>query len=84
MKYDNVNPIEKLHEGEIYFFLRAQDKLAPKAVQAYAHELIKASDMEEDPHRRNDLYKQAIECMSMAARMLDWQLDHKDLVKLPD
>ena len=32
-KYTGKNPLEKLHDGEPYFFLRAQDRLAPDAVR---------------------------------------------------
>jgi hypothetical protein len=35
-KYDGTNPLEKLHEGEPYFLIRAQDVYAPAAVQSYA------------------------------------------------
>ena len=35
MKYDS-NPLEKLHPGEPFFFIRAQDVFSPAAVQAYA------------------------------------------------
>ena len=35
-KYDGINPLEKLHPGEPYFLIRAQDVFSPAAVQAYA------------------------------------------------
>jgi hypothetical protein len=31
-----MNPLDKLHPGEPYFLIRAQDRFAPAAVQAYA------------------------------------------------
>lgn len=34
--YDGSNPLEKLHEGEPYFLIRAQDVFSPAAIQAYA------------------------------------------------
>lgn len=36
MKYDHIDPRSKLHPGEPYFFIRAQDVFSPAAVQAYA------------------------------------------------
>lgn len=36
MKYEGIDPRSKLHPGEPYFFIRAQDVFAPAAVQAYA------------------------------------------------
>jgi len=35
-KYVGINPIQKLHDGEPYFFIRAQDVFSPAAIQAYA------------------------------------------------
>lgn len=35
-KYEGTNPLEKLHPGEPWFFIRAQDVFSPAAVQAYA------------------------------------------------
>ena len=72
-KYENTNPLEKLHAGEPYFFLRSQDKLAPQAVIAYAHHLHVAGD---DQGFR--------ECMDFAARMEEWQAANPDKVKMPD
>jgi hypothetical protein len=38
-KYRDVNPMDKLHEDEPFFFLRAQDITAPGAVEAYGQHL---------------------------------------------
>lgn len=35
-KYAGINPLEKLHPGEPFFLIRAQDVYSPAAVQAYA------------------------------------------------
>lgn len=43
-KYQNVNPLTKVHEDEPWFFIRAQDKLSVEAVMAYSQLLNKASN----------------------------------------
>ncbi|MEM7789782.1 MAG: hypothetical protein AAF546_00140 [Verrucomicrobiota bacterium] len=73
MKYENTNPLSNLHNGEPYFFLRAQDKLAPSAVRDYAHHLAENGDIEG-----------ARECASFADRMANWQRANPDKVKIPD
>lgn len=35
-KYAGINPLDKLHPGEPFFMIRAQDVYSPAAVQAYA------------------------------------------------
>lgn len=72
-KYENTNPLSKLHDGEPYFFLRAQDKCAPKAVNEYAKKLRDEGDL-----------KGAEECHAFARRMRQWQIDNPDKVKMPD
>ena len=72
-KYENTNPLEKLHPGEPYFFLRAQDALAPKAVAEYA-EILKDNGDEEGFR----------ECLAFAAGMAAWQDANPDKVKMPD
>jgi hypothetical protein len=72
-KYDGVNPLEKLHEGEPYFFLRAQDKHAPLTVLKYADLVRRGGDLEGSK-----------ECLDMADRMQAWQQANHDLVKKPD
>lgn len=71
-KYENTNPLEKLHAGEPYFFLRAQDIHAPYAVHEYARAV---SVM--DP-------KSGEECHAFALRMEQWQDENPDKVKQPD
>ena len=72
-KYDGKNPLEKLHDGEPYFFLRAQDRLAPDAVREYSSQLM-----------RNGDYDGADECMKVAIRMLKWQGKNPATVKMQD
>lgn len=73
MKYNNINPLEKLHEGEPYFFLRSQDQCAPAAVTHYAYHLRGYGD-----------FKGFEECHEFARKMRKWQLENPDKVKMPD
>ena len=36
-KYAGINPLERLHEGEPWFFIRGQDRLSVAAVIEYSH-----------------------------------------------
>ena len=72
MKYENTNPLEKLHPGELYFFLRSQDLHAPYAVREYAQAVGVL-----DPIGR-------AECLAFADRMEKWQKENPDKTKLPD
>lgn len=72
-KYSNTNPLEKLHEGEPFFFLRAQDKLAPAIVLAYAEALEMCGDAQG-----------SMECSEIAEQMINWQEANPDKIKLPD
>lgn len=72
-KYEHTNPIEKLHPGEPYFFLRAQDIHAPGAVRDYAKRLGSAGD-----------YRGEQECLASAVRIESWQRENPELVKEPD
>jgi hypothetical protein len=45
-KYQGTNPIEKLHPGEPFFLIRAQDVFSPAAVMAYGN----ISNQQEDCH----------------------------------
>lgn len=71
-KYNGVNPLHKLHDGEPYFFLRAQDVHSPYAVRHYAQAVgvldVKARD----------------ECLAFADHIEQWQEANHDKVKLPD
>jgi len=72
-KYEGKNPLEKLHAGEPYFFLRSQDRCAPLAVSQYAATLRSCGDD-----------KGAQECHAFAQRMREWQDKNPELVKMPD
>jgi hypothetical protein len=63
----------KLGDDEPFFFLRAQDRLAPAIVHAYGEALA-----------RKGLRDQAVQTMAFAASMEVWQRDNPDKVKLPD
>jgi len=85
-KYRGQNPIERLHEGEPYFFIRGQDSLSSEAVATYADLLKRESDkaLAKGQHELSSLMlKQSIAVMQMASEFVDWQQDHRNLVKLP-
>jgi len=71
-KYENINPLSKLHDGEPYFFLRAQDMHSSFAVRQYA-EAVGVLDA-----------KAKAECIAFAERMEAWQSANPDKVKQPD
>lgn len=86
-KYQNVNPLTKVHEDEPWFFIRAQDKLSVEAVMAYSQLLNKASNRSianGDIVTGEFLQQQVNEIIALAHKMLDWQEAHPDLVKYPD
>lgn len=72
-KYPDGPPLAKLHDGEPWFFLRAQDELAPDVVEFYADKL-----------ERYGLIGQGREVRRFALRMREWQTENPDKVKLPD
>ena len=88
-KYDKrgENPLEKLRQGEPYFFIRAQDKISPEAIQAYAELLHRESNKalgEGKDELSNSLMKQALGCQAVARAFMDWQDANRQFVKLPD
>lgn len=86
-KYQHVNPFTKLHVGEPWFFVRAQDELGTETVQAYADLLKRESDRARNKGNQelaDQLLKQALGVLKVANAFADWQLDNKDKVKLPD
>jgi hypothetical protein len=87
MKYQGKNPLEKLHEGEPYFFIRAQDALSSESVQHYASLLKRESDkayQSGEDAKGAELLKQSIGVLRVGSMFQDWQSDHPELVKLPD
>lgn len=87
MKYEGSNPLAKLHLDEPYFFIRAQDALAVKAVLAYANLLGAASVNHAekiDFQTAKRLIHQELEVKSIAQAIEDWQALNPQLVKLPD
>ncbi len=73
MKYDGVNPLEKLHPGEPFFFIRAQDIYAPAAVMSYASLLRASGD-----------HPGALAVRNVVDHMLEWQEENREKVKKPD
>jgi hypothetical protein len=76
-KYEAARP-DALGPDEPFFFLRAQDALAPFAVQAYAN-LMHASGVAAQDAQ---LVMQAGEVHRIAAQMLAWQA--RNATKMPD
>lgn len=90
MKYGDLADVD-VKVGEPWFILRAQDVLAPASVAAYANTLRAAAAGFEygdtvltgDDRRIIDgLREQALQCDSIAAAMISWQVEHG--AKLPD
>jgi hypothetical protein len=73
-KYAGINPIsEKLHDGEPYFLIRAQDMLSLQALAAYSIALDKVG-----------LTDQAREVRAISVAFAEWQGENAEMVKLPD
>lgn len=86
-KYAGINPLERLHPGEPYFFIRAQDRLSVAAVIEYSHLLRHESvnsSLRGDNELSDSLSKQADEVLEFAQTFADWQRNNSDLVKYPD
>jgi plasmid maintenance system antidote protein VapI len=92
-KYANENPLLRLHKGEPYFFIRAQDRLSVQAVRQYAVLLQQLSEWverdknlteEEAINLASSLDEQADEVAHFAAQFSDWQKENPDKVKYPD
>jgi hypothetical protein len=69
-----------LHPDEPEFRIRAQDALAPNAVEAwaaFAELAAKATGVEH-------LFDQAAQARVIAGHMRVWQAEHSELVKWPD
>ena len=86
-KYAGINPLERLHPNEPWFFIRAQDRLSTAAVIEYSHllrhESVNAS-LRGDHDLSDSLSKQADEVLEFSQRFKDWQRNNSDLVKYPD
>ena len=86
-KYQGINPLERLHPNEPWFFIRAQDRLSTAAVIEYSHllrhESVNAS-LRGDHDLSDSLSKQADEVLEFSQRFKDWQRSNSDLVKYPD
>ena len=86
-KYKDENPLNRLHPGEPYFFVRGQDKLSVDAVIEYSHLLRREANksiLRNDFDLSDSLAKQADEVLSYAQKFVDWQRENSDLVKYPD
>ena len=86
-KYAGINPLERLHPNEPWFFIRAQDRLSVAAVIEYSHLLRHESvnsSLRGDNELSDSLNKQADEVLAYAQDFKDWQEENSDLVKYPD
>ena len=73
MKYSKTNPIEKLHPGEPFFFIRAADIHSFPAILFYASQLEASGDE-----------SGANEVRGIAKAAKQWQAENFDKVKAPD
>ncbi len=86
-KYEGINPLEKLHPNEPYFFLRAQDRLSVEAVFAYSRLLQVEADKANargDGELAMSLMQQCADVANFAHKFMDWQEENREKVKLPD
>jgi hypothetical protein len=86
-KYEGINPLDRLHVGEPFFFIRAQDRLSVDAVVAYSHLLQKEANkaiLRGDHILAESLQQDVNDVVYQAHRFMDWQEEHPDKVKLPD
>jgi hypothetical protein len=86
-KYQDENPLNRLHECEPYFFIRAQDKLSVDAVTEYSYLLRREANraMVRNEYDLSDsLSEQADEVLEYAQNFAEWQRENNDLVKYPD
>ena len=84
-KYDK-KPFN-VRDGEPWFVVRAQDQLSPETIQFYADLLKRESEKalaSGDEDKSKELLKQALGVLKVASAFVDWQLDNKEFVKLPD
>ena len=89
-KYQDINPLTKLHPGEPWFFIRAQDKFSVEAVYDYALLLknearaLVARGGDDDCILASKLITQMVEIREFADEFSAWQKDNPEFVKLPD
>ena len=86
-KYQDVNPLTKLHPGEPFFFIRAQDKLSVEAVSAYSYILQREANkavLRGETVLAQTLQRDVNDVICCAHRFLNWQEENPDKVKLPD
>jgi hypothetical protein len=86
-KYEGINPLERLHPYEPFFFVRGQDLLSFDIVAEYAHLLTKAAGQamrEGKDVLAQSLGDQAAQVSLYALEFLDWQRENADKVKYPD
>jgi hypothetical protein len=86
-KYYGINPLEKLHPDEPFFFIRAQDKLSVSAVLGYSELLQREADkayQSGDIRLWESLSDQAAQVANYSRQFLEWQIVHPEFVKLPD
>ena len=72
-KYQDVNPLEKLHPGEPFFFIRAQDIHSPAIIGVYASMLNTNGDK-----------LGSLQVDALRESVTTWQRANQHLVKHPD
>ena len=87
-KYDGIDPLAKLHPGEPFFFVRAQDRLATSALIAYYEHMEKVASERLNENLKDEIGQSLINQTQDILRLLgdfsQWQIDHLDLIKFPD
>jgi len=86
-KYDGINPLERLHIEEPWFFVRGQDRLSPDIVTEYSYLLRREANrasVREEYDLSDSLNKQADEVLEYAEKFKEWQRNNNDLVKFSD
>lgn len=78
--YDLRRVRERLHEGEPAFALRASDVTAPQLVRKYGEMLIWLPQ----EFTSKAILAKGVAAIEFAEKMVRWQQDHPEMVKMPD
>lgn len=86
-KYQDENPLLRLHKDEPYFFLRGQDRLSVETIMEYSRLLERESWKargEGNEVLARSLSDQSTQVAIYAHSFMDWQEANPNKVKLPD
>lgn len=92
-KYQGINPLDKLHPDEPWFFIRAQDRLSVEAVKRYVLLLQEAAERVSRDTNLDEadamslalnLTDQADEITKFVFQFIEWQKANPEKVKYPD